>query len=329
MNNPKWQADYGDSWLVERGPVNGALLRTAPVHQTMPESGTRVTRKGSVGCKAVDADCLAWPEPHFIHQHPLQGTIEFRYPQIGLTTHVTLRADESLVRFRALFLPRGKKYRLRVAFPTTIRKGRIRHSVPCGHLERPEGEYAIQGWMDYADEEKGLLLLNRGLPGNNVTHGVMMLSLFRAVSLENHEQTSWYEEGIEHIFEYALMPFDPKNSAYNPARIAALYNRPVVGLPVRNVTIDGLRNHASEPLIELRGDGAELSCIQRQDNVLVVRLWESRGRASHIAFRFRKSLVSCIRTDAVGNRIGVERCAGRSVSLSLRPFEIVTLHIRF
>ena len=82
-------------------------------------------------------------------------------------------------------------------------------------MERPEGEYGVQGWIDYADKEKGLLLLNKGLPGNNITDGTLLLSLFRAVSLEKFEKTPWYEEGIEHLFEYGIMPFSPRDKSYN------------------------------------------------------------------------------------------------------------------
>ena len=48
---------------------------------------------------------------------------------------------------------------------------------------KPEGEYPALNWVDYQDDKKGICLINRGLPGNNVTDGVMMLSLFRAVDM--------------------------------------------------------------------------------------------------------------------------------------------------
>lgn len=324
MNNPLLQSDNGDSWIVGTQPVNPVLLRPAPLHQPMPVSGTRIVREGRANNKATDADCCVWPEPRVIARHPLQGTVEFCYAQIGFTAQISLRANDPLIRFQSRFMPKGRRYRLRVAFPTTIRKGKIRHSVPFGHVARPEGEYAVQGWMDYADAEKGLLLLNRGLPGNNVTDGVMLLSLFRAVSLENSERTPWYEEGIEHVFEYALMPFDPQDPRYNPARLAALFQRPVIGIEM------GLADagpYVSGSLMEMLGDGAEVTCLKMAGDHLVIRLWESRGRRSPVTLVFADNIAACTRTDAGGNTLGREKCQGNTVNLALRPFEIATLKI--
>lgn len=325
LNNPLLQSDSGDLWMVGTAPVNGTLLRTVPLHQPAPLSAMGYHREGAVGKAATDADCGPAPRPRIVSGHPLQGAVEFEYPSLRFTTQISLRADEAIVRFRSTFLPKGKKYRLRVAFPTAIRDGRIRHSVPFGHITRPEGEYAVQGWMDYADSGKGLLLLNRGLPGNNVTDGVMMLSLFRGVSMESKERVSWYEEGIGQVFEYGLMPFDPRDAGYNPAREAALFNRPVVAIEA--ALPDGLPGRGAGPFVELQGDNAELSCVRMQGQSLVVRLWESRGRSGKAALVFKDAFASCIRTDATGSKIRDEQLSGHRVELGLQPFEIVTLQL--
>ena len=50
--------------------------------------------------------------------------------------------------------------------------------IPFGAIERPDSiEMPAQNWIDYSDGRHGLALLNRGLPGNNVSDGTMMLSL--------------------------------------------------------------------------------------------------------------------------------------------------------
>ena len=266
---------------------------------------------------------MAWPEPVIIHNHPLQGTVELDHSLDGLATQVTLRRGERLIRFRTTFVPKGKKYRLRVAFPTTILDGRIRHSVPCGHIRRPQGEYAAQGWIDYADTGKGLLLLNRGLPGNNVTGGVMMLSLFRGVSLEAAEERPWYEEGIEQVFEYA---FDPRDKTYNPARLAAIYNRPLHAFALAP---DSRRTRLPErpAFVEIEGDNAELSCVRRENGSLVLRLWESRGRQGSVICILDREIISCERTDATGENPRSQQFVNNRIRVELNAFEIVTLKV--
>ena len=324
MNNPKLVSDAGDLWMID-GNINSGLLRNGPFHNPMPLScGGNFTREGRLNRRGADADCFNWPSMTIIHNHPLQATVEFGYPEIGFKTQVTLRKDEKLIRFRSTFMPSGKKYRLLTAFPTLIKHGRIRHSIPCGHVQRPEGEYAAQGWIDYADQEKGLLLVNKGLPGNNVTDGVMMLSLFRAISMDSAEKVPWYEEGIEQVFEYGIMPFAAKDKTYNPARVAALFNREICQLKA-----DGAENISNaDPLLELRGDGAELSCLRRENGGLLIRLWESKGIAGKIKCMLNHKFKSCFHADAAGTEKTPLIFHGSDVELRLKPFEIVTLFIK-
>jgi alpha-mannosidase len=323
MNNPLKGSDIGDMWTIN-GAINSSLLRTAPFHNPRPLSGVHIAREGRLDGRCADADCYGWPKPEIIFDDPLQGTVQFSYTSMNLKTQVTLRKGEKLLRIKTLFMPSDRKYRLLAAFPTSIKNGRIRHSVPCGHIERIEGEYGVQGWVDYADKKKGLLLLNKGLPGNNVTDGVMILSLFRAVSMEKFEKKPWYEEGIEHVFEYGIMPFSPADKTYNPAREAALFNREVCVLPGTDIS-NGLLNR--KPLVELLGDGAELSCLRRENGALILRLWESRGKNSRIKCILADIIKSCFKMNAAGTGKTPQEFHGNIIDFKLRPFEIKTLSV--
>lgn len=325
MNNPLRASDIGDLWTIN-GTINSSLLRTAPFHNPRPVSGTNITREGRLDGKCADADCYDWPEVEIIHDDPLQATIEFAYPALSLKTRVALRKGEKTLRIKTYFTPSESKYRLLAAFPTSIKNGKIRHSVPCGHIERPEGEYGVQGWIDYADKEKGLLLLNKGLPGNNVTDGTLLLSLFRAVSLEKFEKRPWYEEGIEHVFEYGIMPFSPKDKSYNPAREAALFNREIETEMVADTDISNALS-MRKPLCELVGDGAELTCVRREKQGLLLRLWESRGKKSKIKCVLASKIKSCFKMNADGTKKTSINFNGNTIDLTLTPFEITTLII--
>ena len=323
MNNPLLTPDAGDLWMID-GNINSGLLRNGPFHNPMPISGGNFTREERLNRRGADADCFNWPSMTVIHSHQLQATVEFNYPEIGFKTQITLRSGENLVRIRSNFMPSGKRYRLQAGFQTSIKNGIIRHSIPCGHVRRPEGEYAAQGWVDYADKEKGLLLVNKGLPGNNVTDGVMMLSLFRAISMDKAEKIPWYEEGIEQVFEYGIMPFSPKDKTYNPARIAALFNREICRLEVEEAS----KIYNAVPLLELCGKGAELSCIRRERGELLLRLWESCGKNSRIKCLFSNSIKSCSRMDAAGTWKETQKFHDNIIELKLSPFEIVTLLVK-
>jgi alpha-mannosidase len=234
-----------------------------------------------------------------------------------------LSAGEPMLRFRVSFLPSGKRYRLRVVFPTTIRDGRIRHSIPFGHVERPEGEYAVQGWIDYADSEVGVCLLNRGLPGNNVTDGTLMLSLFRGIAMDDRDEDPWYEEGVTHTFEYALAPFARGDAGYNPERLASRYNRPVYTAWGRG------RDAADREGIALKSRGAEVSCWRRlSEETFELRIYDGTGQGCDAEIRFPFEPASCMHTDAAGKAPEPVETKGQAVELSLAPFEVRTLRVQ-
>jgi len=324
MNNPKKQPDFGDLWNLETGPFNGSLLGTAPFYDPCPVSGSTIVRKGRLDNKAADADCYDLPEIKIVDNNPLESTFQITFEALKITMFITLRANENFVRFKTVFMPTWKKYRLRVAFPTLIKSGKIRHSVPFGHIERPDGEYACQRWMDYSDNEKGLLLMNKGIPGNNVTENVMMLSLFRAVSMENAESDSWYEEKEEHTFEYALMPFNSKDKEYNPERIASKYCIEPVIEKFNNVK---LLDKPSLKGVELYGNNVELSSIRKKGDKIIIRVWETAGKNSSGEILLPFTIKECYKVNAVEENAEEYEFIGNKIELVLKPFQILTLSI--
>lgn len=319
------QSDGGDLWSHYRRPINGSLLYTAPLHDPRPISSIELVRQGGIGCKGFDAEAMELPVLRVIESGPVRATIEIARREPELTTRVSLCAGEKMLRFATRFVPRGRHYRLRVAFPTGMPRGRRRFSVPCGFTTRPEGEYAAQGWVDYSDGRKGLCLLNRGLPGVNVTDGVMMLSLFRAVAMDSVDRRPWYEEGVKHLFEYALLPFDPRDRSYLPERLAARFNNPVRLMCAPT----GRTAPEMASLLSLDGDGAELMGLRRLDDAVELRLCESAGRRSEVTLTLAAAPVACVRTDFRGVAVAEQglTMSGREVRLKLRPFEIVALRI--
>ena len=102
-------------------------------------------------------------------------------------------------------------------FPTSIDDGKSYHEIPFGAIERPVGiELPAQNWVDYGNGQRGVAVLNRGLPGNNVADGTMMLSLARSTRIQAYGYGGGYEPGMssdtgfelgkELTFDYALVP---------------------------------------------------------------------------------------------------------------------------
>ncbi|HET6487210.1 MAG TPA: glycoside hydrolase family 38 C-terminal domain-containing protein, partial [Spirochaetia bacterium] len=65
------------------------------------------------------------------------------------TTRVRIFAGLPRVDFLTMVLNNDERVRYRAVFPTSIRGGEIAHEIPFGAIDRPEGEYPAQTWMDY------------------------------------------------------------------------------------------------------------------------------------------------------------------------------------
>ena len=112
---------------------------------------------------------------------------------------------------------------------------------------------------------------------------------------------------------------------YNPAREAALFNREVCILPGSSIAYELLNRR---PLVELDGNGAELSCLRREKGGLLLRLWESHGKSTRIKCILADTIESCFKMDATGTRKTSQEFHGTIIELKLKPFEIITLLVK-
>jgi alpha-mannosidase len=228
--------------------------------------------------------------------------------------------------FETRLTPSGKQYRIRVCFPTNIRKGMIRHEIPFGHVERPEGEYPAQNWIDYSDEEKGLCIVNCGLPGNNVVDNVAMVSLLRSVAFEyKGVSEKGFEENVQHLFKYSLIPFRKNDPEYLPWKHAAELNNMLIA---RTVSKSNGLLPLKHSFLRVEPGSVMLSSLTRDGEHVLVRVYEAKGVKTgcriRITLPFKKAVeVDCLNRET-GRRVEVER---ETVRLEMNGFEIKTIRL--
>lgn len=307
--------DNGDSWLIYEGPLDGGSRAAAftcncadPLERE-PGADGLINRKNVYPC-VESVECFRSAQSLRIVQ---RGWIAFWRNRVEFTLQSDFDADSPLIRFRLEFLPHGRHYRLRAAFPTTLRNGTVLHEIPFGLQKRGHSEYPAQGFCDCAAAGAGLTLFNRGIPGNNVdANGVMLLSIFRSVAMEYKcESELSFNDGVPHTAEYALMPRDGESLA--PVMVPAeLYARPVYGtidLPVR-YDFSG---------IELP-ENVRISALRESAGGIFLRFYEALGQGAEVRFALPEGMGSWRDADGVENPQSAPR-SGR-VTLQLAPFEI-------
>ena len=115
-----------------------------------------------------------------VRRGPVFSEFQVRHPFGTNSFATTVRVYSSLPRidFATQILNNERFVRYRLLVPTTITNGRNFQEIPFGAIERPIAqEFPAQNWIDYSDGQRGVALINRGLPGNNVADGTLMVSL--------------------------------------------------------------------------------------------------------------------------------------------------------
>jgi alpha-mannosidase len=331
------EQDFGNFWQYN-GPCKGDLFHppmdgevSRGLYPLPPECAN-----GASFSHSVDGDA-----------HILTGrahaelSIDHPWGSGFFATRVRVYASIPRVEFRTTLVNNDERVRYRAAFPTSIAGGTITHEIPFGAVERPEGEYPAQTWMDYGESgpggSRGLTLLNRGLPGNNVSGGVMMLSLLKCTALKEGYGESGgfklgvatemgYEKGVRHEFHYALLPHA---GDWRQARVWEQghgFTTPLV--PVKTSPHAGAlpKRHS---WISVSDPRVVLSAVRRSGRGIVIRVYETTGAAVKDA----RITLSCgvrevVETDLVErNPRPLPGQAGREISLPLNGFQIRTIEV--
>jgi alpha-mannosidase len=210
--------------------------------------------------------------------------------------------------------------------------------IPFGAIERPERqEFPAQNWIDYADSRRGLILINRGIPGNNVADGKLMLSLARSTRLIAYPFIGGYEPGVRsdtalgigrrYTLEYALLPHARNWRAAAPWRAGMEFNNPLI--------VDTASPHQGElparrGLLEIsHADVAVPALKPAKDGMVALRVYEAAGKPADGVHVLLHARISQVHESNLIEDDGAEvRTDGAGFSFDLRPFEIKTFKFR-
>jgi alpha-mannosidase len=257
------------------------------------------------------------------------------------SSRIRLYAGLPRIDIRTTIVNQDQFVRYRVLFPTSIPTGQSTHEIPFGAIDRPEGiEFPAQNWADYSDSSHGLAVLNRGLPGNNVADGTMMLSLLRSTCIVAYGFFGGYEQGVssdtgfelgkELTFDYALLPHAGDWREAQVYRHGLEFNHPLLARPAAA--------HAGIlpgqwGLLRINRPNVVVSALKSgPDGSAILRLYEAAGQpAPATRIEFSAPAASAEEVNLMedpGQKVAVARDGG-AVQLDLRPFEIKTVRVLF
>jgi alpha-mannosidase len=225
---------------------------------------------------------------------------------------------------------------LKLAFPLDVHAGRYASETQFGHFHRPthtntsweaaKFEACNHRFVHLEEPGWGVALVNDSTYGHDVSRTVradggttttVRASLLRAPRFPDPET----DQGV-HRFRHALVPGATIGDAVREG-----YR---INLPERQVTGAG----EVAPLVTVENDAVVLSAVKMADDTggdVIVRVYESRGGRATATLTTGFPLASVTVTDLLERPLAdavAPEHTGDAVTLTLRPFELVTLRLR-
>ncbi|MEA2512406.1 MAG: alpha-mannosidase [Thermomicrobiales bacterium] len=223
---------------------------------------------------------------------------------------------------------------LKARFPLAIRTHEATFETMYGVVRRPthrntslaaaQFEGSGHRFADLSEPGYGVALLNDGKYGHGVHENVLTLSLLRGPLYPD----PLADEG-EHRFTYSLLPHTGDWTDSTVVQEAFALNSPLIPVPAGADTAA-----SASGLLETEGVPLALGSLKRADDGdgVILRLYEPHGRRGTTTLRFSRPLqtaerVNLLEEPAEGSQpleIGVDH----SLSLSVRPFEVISLRLQ-
>ncbi len=219
---------------------------------------------------------------------------------------------------------------LKAAFPVNVLAPAATYEIQWGHVQRPTHrntswdwarfETCAQKWADLSEGGYGVSVLNNGKYGHAIHENVLRLSLLRAPTYPDLEA----DQG-EHRFTYSFLPHRDGPETVTVREAYALNN------PLTAHAAHGGRPPAlSASLIQVSAPTVVIETVKQAEDGdgLIVRLYENGRRRGLVTLTAGFPLAGAWETNLLEeNQAGLDwtEC---SVTLSLRPFQIMTLRLR-
>lgn len=261
-------------------------------------------------------------ERQILHSHYTQRiALTYNSPRLEIETHIDWRERHIL---------------LKVAFPVDILSPTATYEIQWGNVQRPTHrntswdwarfETCAQKWVDLSEGDYGVSILNDGKYGHDIHDNVMRISLLRSPTSPD----PLADQG-EHTFAYSILPH---TGIWDERTIGAAYalNDPLI--VYRNASLDEQSAvPASDLPALLRAEQPSIvieTLKQAEDGQgLIVRFYESQRRRGRVTLTASSPLRAAWQTNLLEHNERELAVHGRQVTLSVHPYEIVTLRLHF
>ncbi|MBW2976949.1 glycoside hydrolase [Candidatus Woesearchaeota archaeon] len=242
------------------------------------------------------------------------------------------------IRLRAVFNTdiKSSKYTCESQFGAVDRKTNQYYTEPKGWVEKPCGVFPSLRWIDYSDGKKGLTVINKGNPENEIRDGNVYLTLLRSVDMLSSDGRMGpaipvpdATEFKKYEFEYAIYPHEKDWKNAKSYKKGYEFNYELSAIQVSREK----KYRARRSFLRAEPGNIIVSAIKKAENKkgIIVRFYEAKGKETNASLTFFKNPKSA---KAVNLMEDYSREFSKKIELKderirlkVKPFEIVTLRV--
>ena len=271
---------------------------------------------------------------------PLRATLEVRRRILhsDYVQRISLAYNSSRLDFDTTIDWRERSILLKAAFPVEVLSPVATCEIQWGNVQRPTHrntswdwarfETCAQKWVDLSEGDYGVSLLNDCKYGHDIRDNVMRISLLRGTTMPDPEA----DQG-EHHFVYSLLPHAGR---WDETTVAAAYalNDPLIvaeGQKSGESPISSLQSPISnfQSLISADRPNIVVETVKQAEDGkgIIARFYESQRQRGPVTLSTGFDLAEVWRTNLLEENQTALEPSGNRVTLSVRPYEIVTLRL--
>ena len=228
---------------------------------------------------------------------------------------------------------REKHVLLKVAFPVDVLTPTATYEIQWGNVSRPTHrntswdwarfETCAQKWVDLSEGDYGVSLLNDCKYGHDIHHNVMRISLLRSPTMPDPVA----DQG-EHHFAYSLLPHagDWRNGTIGAAY--ALNDPLLVHVPAQPIAVAPAR--LPTPFLMIDSPNVVIETVKQAEdgNGVIVRLYECGRTRGEVTLQVGTTVAAAWRTNLLEENQASLAVDGRTVTIPIRPYAIVTVRLQ-
>ena len=265
-----------------------------------------------------------------VTNNSLMATVRFTY-EFGksvIVQDMNVFSDSRRIDFATNVDWKERQQLLKASFDVDIRATEARYDIQFGNVKRPthwntswdmaKFETVAHQWVDFAERDYGVALLNNCKYGHSVKDKTMSISLLKGAIYPDPTA-----DIKEHTFTYSILPHEGDFVEGNVVEEAWSLNSPILALPGDMLKPNLMEVDSEEPVV--------IDAIKKWEDGqgMIVRLHDQTGSKRSITLTPQFEYTSWQETNLMEKPCGesVKNSDGK-IQLELTPYEVKTFLIK-